>query len=333
MGRIIWSPAGLTLLAREREWLASKASAGIILFTENYAARVQLKELTAEVRKISPHAVIAVDQEGGRVQRFRHEFTSLPAFGRLGELYAQDADKAIITAGEMGRLVAVELRACGINMNNAPVLDVDRGISQVIGDRSWAGSPEQVILLAAAYAEGLKKGGVLAVGKHFPGHGGVVTDSHEGLPCDSRAVEDIQEDMKPFIELARQLPCLMTAHIVYERFDKSPATFSSFWLQKQLRTRLGYTGVVISDDLCMGAVQALYPKTEEAVVTALRAGCDLLLVCRNAHKIEEALHCVARLNEPNLPEARQAQLRLPVPVKDDFDEERARADLNALTLR
>ena len=331
MGRIIWSPAGLELSAQECDWLAHSASAGLILFAENYANPTQLQELIAQARGIAPATIISVDQEGGRVQRLQAGFTRLPAVGQLGKLYAQEPEVAIIMAEQLGRVTAMELRACGINMNNAPVLDVDRGISRMIGDRAWASASQAIISLAAAYTQGLTTGGVLAVGKHFPGHGGVMVDSHSALPSDTRSIASVQEDMQPFKELADQLPCLMTAHIVYEQLDKQAATFSSFWLQEQLRTAMSYTGLIMSDDLCMGAVTALYAEIGAAVEAALEAGCDLLLICRDPRRISAAFECVERKNIPPLSAAQNARLIPPTAVEDDFDLARARAEIVALT--
>ena len=326
IGRVLWNPAGRVLSSAECEWLRSPASAGIILFARNYENPTQLTELCAQVYECAPAAIITVDQEGGRVQRFLHQFTRLPPPARLGDLYVKEPARALVIAEQLGRITAIELHRCRIMMNNAPVLDIHRGISQVIGDRSWGSSAEQVMSLAAAYVEGLHKGGVVAVGKHFPGHGGVVEDSHHRLPRDTRSMRELEEDMMPFLRLKQRLPCMMTAHVIYQSVDEKPATFSAVWLQKKLREQVNYAGVIISDDLCMGAVRTIYSTIEASVDAALAAGCDLLLVCNDKGAIRQALHHIERNSIPPL----EQPVQPPLPASDGFDEEQARATIENL---
>ena len=329
LGRIIWSPQGTELSRRECDWLAHKSSAGLILFSDNYESPAQLRSLTAQVKHISPQALLSIDQEGGRVQRLERHFTRLPQPALIGELYQEEREKARALAEAMGRVTAMELRECGITMNYAPVLDRNLGISQVIGNRSWGKETAQVIDLAAAYIHGLNQGGVIAVGKHFPGHGGVAMDSHHTLPCDKRSEKEIRADMRPFAVLAAQLPCLMTAHIVYAAMDPLPATFSPFWLREQLRSQLHYQGLILGDDLCMGAVKEKYESIEKALEQAVSSGCDLLMLCQDHTAVEKALDFADKENLPPLSAAQLRKLQPPQPA-DGFDREKDGALLASL---
>ena len=247
------------------------AVGGVILFAHNFADGAQLRHLTAQIRHLAGRKIlIAADQEGGRVQRFcGGEFAKLPA--------AADYAKAA-NAESGGMVMAAQLLAAGVDLSFAPVLDL-RGACRIIGKRAFAIAPQSAFLLAAAFASGMHRAGMQSCGKHFPGHGNVVEDSHKTLPTDRRAFDTIAaQDLYPFAKwAAAKMPALMTAHIAYPQCDSSPATFSSFWLRRILRRRLGYGGLIISDDLSMAG--AAIGTMKERMRTARAAGCDLLLIC------------------------------------------------------
>jgi len=283
LGPLMVDLGGTELDAEDRGLLLHPAVGGVILFARNYASPDQLTKLTATIHGLrEPRLLIGVDQEGGRVQRFREGFTRLPAAGRFGELYRLDARRARAACTSVAWLMASELRASGVDFSFAPVLDLDRGQSRVIGDRGFGASVDEVLDLALAWREGAGRAGMASVGKHFPGHGGVEADSHEALPSDDRDWDQVSsEDLVPFERLIdRGLEAVMPAHVVYPRIAPDPAGFSQFWLHEVLRGRLGFQGVIFSDDLNMAAAQAGggYPERARA---ALRAGCDMLLICNN----------------------------------------------------
>jgi beta-N-acetylhexosaminidase len=283
LGPIMIDCAGTALDAEDRDVLRHPAVGGVILFTRNFESPEQLTRLTAEIHALrEPPLLIGVDQEGGRVQRFRHGFTRLPPAGRTGALYARDAARAREACSAVAWLMAAELRAVGVDFSFAPVLDLNRQISQVIGDRAFAGTARVVSDLAAAWVQGVRLAGMAAVGKHFPGHGGVSADSHAELPTDHRRLVDLEaEDLVPFRRLIDQgLEAVMPAHVVYPSIDSRPAGFSPVWLKDILRGRLGFQGVIFSDDLNMGAAEAGGDYPERAWAAA-DAGCDMLLICNN----------------------------------------------------
>lgn len=274
---------GPELLPEERELLRHPLVGGVILFSRNYVSPEQLERLTAEIHALrEPHLLVAVDQEGGRVQRFRDGFTRLPPVSLLGALYDTDRKRAQQVAETTGWLMASELRAVGVDLSFAPVLDVDCGVSTVIGDRAFHRDPEVVAELARAYMRGMGRAGMAATGKHFPGHGRVCADSHLTLPVDERLYEDVYlTDIVPFERMIHYgLPAVMVAHIVYPRIDPNPAGFSAFWLKEVLRGRLGFQGAVFSDDLSMEGAACVGDCVARARA-ALHAGCDMVLVCNN----------------------------------------------------
>jgi beta-N-acetylhexosaminidase len=275
--------AGTALDADDRKLLSHPAVGGVILFSRNYESPAQLAELTASIHALrEPRLLIGVDQEGGRVQRFRAGFTRLPPARRFGRLHARDPLGAYVACESVAWLMAAELRAVGVDFSFAPVLDLDRGISQVIGDRGFAAQVEPVCDLAVAWMNGARRAGMAAVGKHFPGHGGVAADSHCELPTDPRLFFELEmADLVPFQRLIDHgLEAVMPAHVVYPRIDSQPAGFSTVWLREILRGRLGFQGVIFSDDLNMAAAGAGGGDVERARA-AVQAGCDMLLICNN----------------------------------------------------
>jgi len=282
-GPVMLDLAGVELDAEEREILRHPAVGGVILFARNFEHPEQVAALTAAIHELrDPHLLVAVDQEGGRVQRFREGFTRLPPAGRFGELSREHPVNARRAAHSVGWLMAAELRSVGVDFSFAPVLDLDRGVSQVIGNRAFAACTDRVTELALAWREGVHEAGMAAVGKHFPGHGSVAADSHTELPVDGRPFDDLEaEDLVPFERLIRHgLEAVMPAHVVYPKVDRTPAGFSAFWLRQVLREKLGFQGVIFSDDLDMAAAAAGGGYAKRAR-SALEAGCDVLLVCNN----------------------------------------------------
>jgi beta-N-acetylhexosaminidase len=274
---------GLSLSPADRTLLREDAVGGVILFSRNYASPTQLADLVAEIRALrNPALLIAVDHEGGRVQRFRDGFTVIPAMRQLGHHYDADRVGALEQAKTIGWLIGSELRAAGIDLSFTPCVDLDWGISEVIGDRSFHKKPGVVAELASALAHGLSDAGMVAVAKHFPGHGAVVADSHTHLPIDRRQFGDVLDDMQPYEVLIRQrsIGAVMMAHIVYSETDSLPAGFSSYWIGNQLRSQLGFDGAVFCDDLSMEAA-ASYGSVPKRAALALAAGCDMVLVCNN----------------------------------------------------
>lgn len=283
LGPVMLDVAGVELDAGDRELLAHPAVGGVILFSRNYVDTGQLVRLTREIHALrTPQLLVAVDHEGGRVQRFRDGFTRLPAAGLLGLAYQRNAALGLRLAAHTGWLMAAELRACGVDMSFAPVLDLDRGNSQVIGDRAYHRRADVVITLARATVHGMRDAGMAAVGKHFPGHGGVSDDSHETLPVDSRDLASFRvDDMLPFERLAADgLPGLMTAHLMVPAVDAQPVSYSQHWLTQILRRELGYRGAVFSDDLCMHGAHGAGTPPQRARA-ALQAGCDMVLICND----------------------------------------------------
>ncbi len=292
LGPVMLDLLGTTLDEQEREMLQHPLVGGVILFTRNYENPAQLSELIAEVHALrSPSLLIAVDHEGGRVQRFRQGFTRLPAMRRFGEIHGRDKRRARQLAELAGWVMASELRAVGVDFSFAPVLDLDYGASTVIGDRSFHRQPQVVAELANALMQGMHRAGMAATGKHFPGHGAVQADSHEAIPVDSRRYEDIAaEDMKPYeLMISNGMAAVMPAHVIYANVDPQPAGFSPFWLKEVLRRRMNFQGVIFSDDLNMEGASVAGDYVSRAKA-ALAAGCDVALICNNREGAMQILH-------------------------------------------
>jgi beta-N-acetylhexosaminidase len=286
---------GASLSAEDRELLDHPAVGGLILFTRNFASRAQVVSLVQAIRRAARNKIlIAVDHEGGRVQRFRHEFTKLPAVRGLGHCYDQQPQQALQYSRDLGWLMAAELRAVDIDISFAPVLDLDWGASAIIGDRAFHQAPEAIVALVRAYIQGMHEAGMAATGKHFPGHGGVAADSHLELPIDDRPREEIwAKDLVPFRMLAAELDAVMPAHVVYRQIDQQPAGFSKIWLQQVLRRDLAFGGVIFSDDLSMEGA-AFAGSFEDRTLTALEAGCDMVLVCNHRKAAIEVVDAARR---------------------------------------
>jgi beta-N-acetylhexosaminidase len=283
LGPVMMGLEGLELTAEERDLLRHPLVGGVILFARNYQSPEQVAALAAAVHALrQPRLLVAVDHEGGRVQRFRDGFTRLPPVRRLGEIYDQDRMRAKQLARVTGWLMAAELRAVGIDLSFAPVLDLDHGVSGIIGDRAFHHEPEVVADLAHAYASGMQKAGMEAVGKHFPGHGGIAADSHLELPVDPRPWDELASaDLLAFERMIHYgLAALMPAYVLYPRVDDRPAGFSARWLKDILRRRLEFQGVIFSDDLDMAGAQEAGTPPERAGA-ALAAGCDMVLACND----------------------------------------------------
>ena len=278
-GRLMLDIAGPQLSPQEIQLLQNPQVGGLILFARNIESPEQVAALLAEVRVVNEQLLIAVDQEGGRVQRLREGFTRLPPMQLLGDLLGNDQIDALAFARDVGWLLASEVLACGFDISFAPVLDVDRDTSSIIGDRAFSDDPQLVADFGNAFIQGMHKAGMAVTGKHFPGHGGVVADSHLEAPVDYRSWQAVLDhDLKPFSALAKDLDGVMPAHMTFPEVDADSVGFSQFWLQQVLRDQLGFNGVIFSDDLSMKGADIVggYP---DKAKRALDAGCDMILVC------------------------------------------------------
>ena len=315
LGPVMISLRGQSLAADEREWLESPLVGGVILFTRNFETVEQLTGLVAEIHAVrQPPLLVTVDQEGGRVQRFREPFTRLPPFRALGRLYDEERELALRTAGACGWLMAAELRAVGIDMSFSPCVDLDRGLAEVIGDRALHTHAAVVGALARRFAAGAKKAGMAITAKHFPTHAGAHSDSHTELAVDKRGLADLDEDLKPYRDLiANRLSAVMVAHVSFPAVDSLPASMSSFWISRYLRGELEFKGAVISDDMSMTGASVV-GSAAERVRRALEAGCDLVLLCNAPEQVPGVLDSLKGYVNPT------AQLRLMrLHGRGDFD--------------
>jgi len=306
LGPVMLDLESTELSPAEKQQLLHPQVGGVILFARNYESVEQVTELVRQIHALrSPHLLVGVDQEGGRVQRFRKGFTRLPPASVYGEIWRRDNHRALDLAHKAGWLMAAECRAVGVDLSFAPVLDLGKGISGVIGDRAFHQSPQVVAELASQFIHGMKQAGMAATGKHFPGHGSVKEDSHVGHPVDQRALNDIMmEDILPFERLITAgLAGIMPAHVIYTQVDEKPAGYSEFWIKKVLRSQLGFQGVVFSDDLSMEAAGVAGEHHQRAEV-ALHAGCDMVLACNHPEAAAKILDYLVDYSNP------ASQLRL-----------------------
>ncbi|KJV44309.1 beta-N-acetylhexosaminidase [Acinetobacter indicus] len=310
IGALMLDIAGTALTQEDIQLLQAPQVGGVILFGRNIESPRQVRALTDHMRQVRPDILIAVDQEGGRVQRLKQGFTLLPAMGRFGELYQQQPERAVELAEQCGWLMATEVLAVGIDFSFAPVLDLN-DISDVIGDRSFARNMDDIIVLARAFLSGMQRAGMATTGKHFPGHGSVKADSHLAAAIDSRSYAEIQQkDMQSFIQLQAQLDALMPAHVIYDQVDPNPAGFSPYWIQTVLRQQLNFDGVLFSDDLSMQAA-CVAGGADARIQAALNAGCDMGLVCNDRAAACLALEGIQDLPLPN--QTRLARMRGQIP--------------------
>ena len=291
LGPVMTDVAGLVLTDDDIRRLQHPLVGGMILFARNFESPEQLKRLTTTIHALrEPRLAIAVDHEGGRVQRFREGFTAIPPMRALGECWNRSQTDALAIAVRVGYVIGVELMAHGVDLSFAPVLDVDWGESGVIGDRAFHSQPAVISQIARSLMQGLATAGMISVGKHFPGHGFVRADSHHEIPVDERNFEDIwNADLLPFRDLADgTMAAVMPAHVIYPAVDSQPAGFSSKWLKDILRTRMGFDGLIFSDDLSMEGASVAGNVTQRAHA-ALTAGCDMALICNDPAKADEML--------------------------------------------
>ncbi len=298
LGPIMLDVAGLSLNQEDKTRLLHPSVGAVILFARNYQSKAQVVALISEIKALrSPALLVAVDQEGGRVQRFKYEFTRLPATQTFGELWQQDRQTAPMRAFESAMTMASELIDVGVDFSFAPVFDVTSRDSEVIGDRCFHPDPNVATELLAAYIDGMHSAGMVCVAKHFPGHGGVSGDSHHCLPEDTRTIEEVEShDLLPYKTLVNDIEGVMTAHVLFSQCDADIPTYSKFWIEEQLRGELRFDGVVFSDDLSMqGAIdanqnnEAAKPAIVISAERAISAGCDMVLVCNRPDLADELL--------------------------------------------
>ncbi len=300
LGPVMLDIAGTALDESDRKRLSHPQVGGVILFSRNYHDPAQLARLCREIHALrDPRLVVAVDHEGGRVQRFREGFQAIPAMGHLGDLYNDEPQQALRCAENFAWVMAAELLHYGVDLSFAPVLDIGNPISSVIGDRAFHRDPESICHLANAWVRGMRRAGMEAVGKHFPGHGSVEGDSHHVMPFDRRSFAEIEAlDLIPFRRvIATHLAGIMMAHVIYDHVDQQPAGYSGYWIETVLRGQLGFEGMVFSDDLSMSGAESVggYPARARA---SLDAGCDILLVCNNPEGADEVLDSLAGYANP-----------------------------------
>lgn len=310
LGPVVLDIAGTELLEDEAEVLQHPQVGGVIFFRRNFESPEQLHHLVQCIRAQRSNLVLGVDQEGGRVQRFKEGFSRLPPLRALGGLYEQSATDALEAARELAWLMAAEVRGCGLDLSFAPVVDADDAFSSVIGDRAFGRDLAGVTALGRAYIAGMADAGMVATLKHFPGHGSVEEDSHHELPVDERDFEEVwRYDMAPFRSLLPSAGAVMPGHLLFPAIDPNPVGFSPFWLQRVLRQQLGFDGVIFSDDLSMEGAAVQGDHCDRAVA-ALHAGCDAVLICnhpRQAVEVIERLHAIASPTNNRLARMRAAE--------------------------
>jgi beta-N-acetylhexosaminidase len=297
LGPLMVDVAGTELTFEDIDVLRHPLVGSVILFTRNYRNPQQITALCAAIRAVrTPHLLIAVDHEGGRVQRFREGFTRLPPARLLGRRFDADRREGLRAARLAGWLMAAELRAVGVDFSFAPCVDLDYGVSEIIGDRAFHRDPDAAGALAAAYLAGMREAGMAAVAKHFPGHGAVTADSHVALPVDRRQFADMEPDLRPYrLLIDNQLAGVLAAHVEYPAVDALPASLSKRWISEILRGALGFHGCVFADDLTMAGAAA-FGTAAERVRLAVEAGCDVLPICND----RPAVLAVLRQIEPDI---------------------------------
>jgi len=305
LGPLMVDVAGTQLSAEDRDVLTHPLVGSVILFTRNFVEPAQLQALVAAIQSLrSPALLVAVDHEGGRVQRFRRGFSALPPLRRIGHVFDADAAEGLAMARALGWLMAAELLVCGLDFSFAPCVDLDYGLSEAIGDRAFHARATVVAQLAVAYVHGMRDAGMAATAKHFPGHGAVVADSHLTLPVDRRELVDLDQDLLPYQRLiANALPSVMVAHVLFPAVDALPASFSRRWIDGVLRQELQFGGLVVADDLSMHAAAAMGDLLLRAE-RALAAGCDVIPICNDRPGVESVLDRLKAEIEP------ASQLRL-----------------------
>jgi len=300
LGPVMLDVEGFELNDEDRRRLCHPQTGGVILFSRNYRDPRQLAQLCHEIHELrDPRLLISVDHEGGRVQRFRDSFQAIPAMGHLGDMYDDEPDQALKLAETFAWMMAAELLHYGVDLSYAPVLDIGDPVSSVIGDRAFHRNPEAIAHLANAWVRGMRRAGMEAIGKHFPGHGSVEGDSHHVMPFDRRVYADIEAlDLVPFRRVIRtHLAGIMMAHVIYDQVDAQPAGYSKYWIESVLREQLRFEGVVFSDDLSMSGAESVGGYRERAR-QALAAGCDVLLVCNNPEGADEVLDSLQDYSNP-----------------------------------
>jgi beta-N-acetylhexosaminidase len=300
LGPVMLDVAGYELDEDDRRRLCHPQTGGVILFSRNYRDPQQLAQLCQQIHELrEPRLIVSVDHEGGRVQRFREGFQAIPAMGSLGELYDNDAAQALQLAEVFAWMMSAELLHYGVDLSFAPVLDIGDPVSSVIGDRAFHRDPQAIAHLANAWVRGMRKAGMEAVGKHFPGHGSVEGDSHHVMPFDRRPFDEIEAlDLVPFRRVINtHLAGIMMAHVIYDQVDALAAGYSRYWIETVLRGQLEFDGVVFSDDLSMSGAESVGGYAERAR-QALAAGCDILLVCNNPEGADEVLDSLRDYSSP-----------------------------------
>ena len=290
-GPVMADVSALELNRQERERLCHPAIGAVILFSRNFESVEQLQNLTMQIHELrDPPLLIAVDHEGGRVQRFREGFTRLPAMRRYGEMFDVDPARALEQCSTAGWLMAAELLELGVDFSFAPIADLDSGLSDVIGDRAFHCRPGIASELSLSFMLGMRKAGMAATAKHFPGHGSVQGDSHHMIPVDDRSFDALSEnDLVPFrVMIASAVEGIMTAHVIYPQIDELPPTFSHYWLKEILRKQLAYKGLIFSDDLSMAGAKVAGGPFQRAKA-AINAGCDMILVCNDTAALDEVI--------------------------------------------
>ena len=292
-GRLMFDISGTCLSDEDRSLIANKHVGGLILFSRNFQSFNQIKGLIAEIKNIKENIIIAVDQEGGRVQRFNKEFSKIPSMQKISN-YAKANDDDLFLK-EVGWLISSELIASGVDINFAPVLDIDEDTSSVIGDRAFANNVSEVIKMTSNFIDGMHEAGMSSTGKHFPGHGGIYEDSHTEHVEDLRLMKDLQDkDIKIYEELSKKLDAVMCAHVLFPKINRDLPSYSSFWLKETLKDNLKFEGLIFSDDLSMfGAGDESF---SDKAINSLEAGCDMILVCNNRNEVINVINALDQNN-------------------------------------